>query len=647
MLYALDSWPFVDGVRGAEHMDFLQQQGAQARDAAHPAAVLATWACVARKARHSAAQRGDRIVFGEVTTRHAPRIFGSPYLGWLPGTRSTDTGDTGRWSNRKQYTLARHADAGLLGSVATIWAGPDAGCVKGVIAPRNLQKCSKQRALTGMARWGEHAQWQRAELRARSASFVVVFALAGLADSDVAVRCATTQTGTAPATCRKRVGAKRADRAVQTLSAPGIRAHMEAGGRTAVRERWAGRHRRYRMRVWIPARPLNIFCCDLLFLRSLFPLPCPISSVPYGLFSHAHGTPPGLLPHRAASRIGRGVRGLRRGRGGRVQEGHGGLLCARVVLGGRRRQAVLRDGLLRRPLLRFAGLGLGDVVGDEEELRGAVRTARRRSAETRARSGISRRNVYSAVSVRARGKEGRLTAERHPASGAEECRETLQHVREARRVQALQTGSACRTPYGPEHGRQRAHLGVAGVAQVEVVVAVVGAWGRSSQLEDRDACGTAANGKGRYRGGPRLGPHMGHGFRAKIHMANGPQGRRDGVGHGQKNGGNTEDSLAQPFQATVTSNGLLPTGDSAASHCALARCLTWRGLKRRRRRRRCNLRRSAMSGLNTRTRERVRRRARADAGTLTVPRERPGAEVDEEDEAGGVSEEADAQGGDA
>ncbi|EED84652.1 predicted protein [Postia placenta Mad-698-R] len=97
-----------DGVHGAEHMDFLQQQGAQARDAAYPA---------------------------------------------VPGTRSTDTGDTGRWSNRKQYTLARHADAGLLGSVATIWAGPDAGCVKGVIAPRNLQKCSKQRALTEMARW--------------------------------------------------------------------------------------------------------------------------------------------------------------------------------------------------------------------------------------------------------------------------------------------------------------------------------------------------------------------------------------------------------------------------------------------------------------------------------------------------------------
>lgn len=52
-----------------------------------------------------------------------------------------------------------------------------------------------------------------------------------------------------------------------------------------------------------------------------------------------------------------------------------------------------------------------------------------------------------------------------------------------------------------------------------------------------------------------------------------------------------------------------------------------------------------MSGLNTRTRKRVRRRARADAGTLTVPRERPGAEVDEEDEAGGVFEEADAEGG--
>lgn len=67
-----------------------------------------------------------------------------------------------------------------------------------------------------------------------------------------------------------------------------------------------------------------------------------------------------------------------------MQEGHGGLLGARVVLGGRRREAVLRDGLLRRPLLRFAGLGLGlgDVVRDEEELRGAVRTARRRSAET-------------------------------------------------------------------------------------------------------------------------------------------------------------------------------------------------------------------------------------------------------------------------
>lgn len=43
MLYALDSWPFADGVHGAEHMDFLQQQGAQARDAAYPAAVLATW----------------------------------------------------------------------------------------------------------------------------------------------------------------------------------------------------------------------------------------------------------------------------------------------------------------------------------------------------------------------------------------------------------------------------------------------------------------------------------------------------------------------------------------------------------------------------------------------------------------------------
>lgn len=57
-----------------------QQQGAQARNAAHPAAVLATWACVARKARHSAAQRGDRIVFGDYEARAQDIRIALPWL---------------------------------------------------------------------------------------------------------------------------------------------------------------------------------------------------------------------------------------------------------------------------------------------------------------------------------------------------------------------------------------------------------------------------------------------------------------------------------------------------------------------------------------------------------------------------------------
>ncbi|OSX56919.1 hypothetical protein POSPLADRAFT_1158068, partial [Postia placenta MAD-698-R-SB12] len=152
-------------------MDFLQQQGAQARDAAYPAAVLATWTANAR--------------------------------GKLAGN-----------------TVNRREGHGLLKQLAAM--DISAACGRGTVgqhgydlgwARRRLcQRCHSNGSLAGAT--------QPPEVHAASCP-----------------RCATTLTGTAraPAMCQ-RVCAKRADRAVQTLSAPGIRAHMEAGGRTAVRE---------------------------------------------------------------------------------------------------------------------------------------------------------------------------------------------------------------------------------------------------------------------------------------------------------------------------------------------------------------------------------------------------------------------------
>ncbi|OSX56927.1 hypothetical protein POSPLADRAFT_1158045 [Postia placenta MAD-698-R-SB12] len=151
-----------------------QQQGAQARDAAYPAAVLATWTANAR--------------------------------GKLAGNR-----------------VNRRGGHGLLKQLAAIDISAARGC--GTVGQR-----------------GYTLGWTRCGLCQRCHSIGGGKKTGATQPPEVhPVSCprrATTLTGTAraPAMCQ-RVGAKRADRAVQTLSAPGIRAHrMEAGGRMAARE---------------------------------------------------------------------------------------------------------------------------------------------------------------------------------------------------------------------------------------------------------------------------------------------------------------------------------------------------------------------------------------------------------------------------
>ncbi|EED81758.1 predicted protein [Postia placenta Mad-698-R] len=168
------AWHGAYGDRQIQAWLFPQQQGAQARDAAYPAAVLATWTADARGklAGNTVNRRGGHGLLKQLAAMDISAARGCGTVG------------------QRGYTLGC-ARCGLCQRCHSVGGGKTTGATQ----PPEVHPMSCPRR-------------------------------------------ATTLTGTAraPAMCQ-RVGAKRADRAVQTLSAPGIRAHrMEAGGRMAARE---------------------------------------------------------------------------------------------------------------------------------------------------------------------------------------------------------------------------------------------------------------------------------------------------------------------------------------------------------------------------------------------------------------------------